>query len=519
MKILEVNNIDLIGRRFNGYDFIDVFSSDPDLDVYQSTIIKQSNHKKVIPLFSTPSLISHFYTIQNYEDEVLSIHSNLSISTPALMSSKEYQECDVIHFHMFHNTRMSLYSLMEIANQKKVVISLHDPWFFNGHCVHSQECNKWKNGCMRCPDLDRLFPLKEDYSHELWKLKEKVFKNIDVDLVVTSKWMLDMVKKSPITKHISNVHHIPFGLDTDLFSPKYDQNDAKKHFGIEDDEFVIFFRAQSEFKGTEYIVKALSEIDIDLKIALITCSEKGLIDELSDKYHIVELGNSDTDTLIYAYNACDMFLMPSIGESFGMMAIEAMACAKPVVVFNNTALPSVTHAPDCGYLVKNKDYVSLKNAILYLIQNPDERKKRGELGRNIVMKEYDIQQYYNQMKELYYSVCQRRHFSFQYECKSEKHNYKSEECLKNKLNQLSLKFFSPEDSRFSKIFYKCRTCYDHEKIDYSNFHVQFLLNQYNKNLYSLLSSSCEKNDLKIKLKTKLLKHPKIYAFFSKIKRI
>ena len=96
--------------------------------------------------------------------------------------------------------------------------------------------------------------------------------------------------------------------------------------------------------------------------------------------------------------------MPSKAESFGMMAIEAMACEKPVVVFDNTALPDVTFAPECGYLVKNKDSKDLAKAIDYLLSNETERLRRGKLGRTICEKEYADTIYNELMAKLYKQV-------------------------------------------------------------------------------------------------------------------
>ena len=49
-----------------------------------------------------------------------------------------------------------------------------------------------------------MFSFKEDNCQMLWKLKKYVFDNIDVDIVVPSKWMESLVKKSPIFKHNRN---------------------------------------------------------------------------------------------------------------------------------------------------------------------------------------------------------------------------------------------------------------------------------------------------------------------------
>ena len=126
-----------------------------------------------------------------------------------------------------------------------------------------------------------------------------------------------------------------------------------------------------------------------------------MLDEVKEKYRIIDLGIIKDKEMITAMNACDIFLMPSIAESFGLMAIEAMACSKPVVVFNNSALPSVTHAPECGYLVNNLDSDDLAKAIKKLVEDKEERKKRGKLAKKIVEKEYTEEEYYKIIINLY----------------------------------------------------------------------------------------------------------------------
>ena len=123
---------------------------------------------------------------------------------------------------------ISLFSLIQIAKEKKVIISLHDPWLLTGRCVHFYKCNKYKNGCNKCEYLNTLFPFEEDNCNQLFKLKKDIFDNIDVDLVVPSNWMLDKVKESPIMEKQKNVHLIPFGIDINMFE-NITMKEAKKH--------------------------------------------------------------------------------------------------------------------------------------------------------------------------------------------------------------------------------------------------------------------------------------------------
>lgn len=497
INILEVNNVDEAGRRFNGFDFLNGLSN--KFKINQIVIYKTSNNNKVEKFFKNSNEIAGFQKILEFEDQNLSVHSILSMTSPALINSDIYKKSDIIHFHMFHNTRLSLYSLIEISKTKKVIISLHDPWFFTGRCVHFYECEKYLSGCKNCKNLDTLFPFIEDNCNEMWKLKKYIFDNTNIEIVVSSDWMKDLVKKSKIMANIEKPILIPFGVDVNNFNNSIGQENAKKHYGIDKDDIVLFCRAQKEFKGTNYIVEALEALNINKKITVITCSEKGLFDSIKDKYNIIDLGPIKNKEMLYAYNACDIFLMPSIGESFGMMAIEAMACSKPVIIFDNTALPSITYAPKCGYLVKNKDAVDLRKAIKYLIENKNERIKRGKIGRKIVLEKYDSKNYFKLIENLYSEVYNKKIVNNEKNI-DEQINYEDIESKKivSKLNELTENMFCKNTEEYEKLIYNINGFHLNEKIKYSNLNVQKIIDNYNKKVYELLKN----NDIKINISLK-----------------
>lgn len=404
INVLEVNNVDLPGRDFNGYDFISLLDKNK-FSIKQAVIEKQSNNENVIEILPTDRLKLMYNKYVKYEKEK-SIHNIVSITSPTLMAMKEYQEADIIHLHMFHNTKLSIPSIIDMSTEKKVIITLHDPWLLTGRCVHFFECDKWKTGCKKCPNINTMFPLKEDNCAALWNIKKETFAKANVDIVVSSKWMYDCVKESPIFHTNKNVHLIPFGITSNKESISKDE--AKKHFNIPQEEKVLFFRAQKEFKGTEYIVEALKKLDFKGHITLIACDKTGLLNELKDKYNILDLGYISEDEVLKAMTACDMFLMPSKAESFGMMAIKAMSVARPVIIFDNSALPSVTFAPECGYSVKNKDAVALRKAIKTLLEDEAECHKRGEYGKKLVEKYYSSESYIANIEKLYEEVYNRK---------------------------------------------------------------------------------------------------------------
>lgn len=474
IKVLEVNNIDIVGNRFNGYDMIKEIS-DNNLEIKQAVITKLSDNNKVISLLNKPSKVDCFNKFESFEDNH-SIKNVFSITTPCLTNLEEYKEADVIHFHMFHNTKLSLYSIRKIAEEKKVILSLHDPWFLTGRCVHFYDCSKWKTGCETCNNLTNLFSFKEDNCHSMWNLKKQVLNNTNVDLVVATKWMEDLVRKSPITKTQKNIHTIPFGIDFEKFR-SITAEEARKNYKIPKEHVVLFLRAQNEFKGTPYVVEALKELNTKEKITILTCDNKNLLDELKGKYTVIDLGCIKDDEMIKAMNACDIFLMPSIGESFGLMAIEAMSCSKPVVVFDNSALPSVTDAPNCGYLVKNRDSHDLMKAIKILSEDKKERIRRGKLGYEKVIREYTNEMYNKKIKELYLEVAKRKNNQPKLEIIGDDENL---EQLKYILNRLTVMLFGTSSIHASKLLFKNIKIKRNKsyKIKYDDMLVQELLYNY-----------------------------------------
>ena len=104
------------------------------------------------------------------------------------------------------------------------------------------------------------------------------------------------------------------------------------------------------------------------------------------------------------YQSCDIFLMPSLAESFGMMAVEAMASKCVVICFRGTVLEEVTNAPDCGIAVEYLSAGGIASEITRLIKHPEEIRRRGEKGFERVKQNYEFDAYVNKHIELYEEI-------------------------------------------------------------------------------------------------------------------
>jgi len=96
--------------------------------------------------------------------------------------------------------------------------------------------------------------------------------------------------------------------------------------------------------------------------------------------------------------------MPSLAESFGMMAIEAMASECTVIVFKSTVLENLVFSPNCGIAVEYKSSIAIRNEIVRLLENPLELKIRGEKARKLAEQHYDYNNYVIKHIELYNEI-------------------------------------------------------------------------------------------------------------------
>jgi glycosyltransferase involved in cell wall biosynthesis len=405
MKVVQINSGDLMGRRFNGFDLkrhLEQHDVESRLLVYWN---KNSDAPFVSRAFSYPG--NRYITrALNLIERRSSLHARLHPHSWTLTMHKAVQEADLIHLQIIHDGYFSLSALPYVTSKKPTVWTWHDPWPMTGHCIYPLECRRWQIGCGSCPDLTLPFPMKTDRTAEQFSWKQRVYSKTKAEIVVASQWMLEMAKQSPLAKQF-NFSVIPFGLDLNVYKPS-DKQAARARLGVLPGLPVIFIRASATpYKGLFEFVEAFKSVSADRKMCILVVQETGHFEQLRDRHQILEFGWTDDEALLSdLYAACDFFAMPSKAEAFGLMAIEAMACGRPVLSLEGTALPSITFAP-CAGLAVQANVRALAHGIDHLVSNPDECAARGRLSRTLAEQHYDIATQAQLTAELYRRVLGR----------------------------------------------------------------------------------------------------------------
>jgi len=210
-----------------------------------------------------------------------------------------------------------------------------------------------------------------------------------------------------------NVAIIPHGVDCSLFNQNINGLETRKRLKIGDDEvLVLTVQRLHPRKGLECLLKALGIVvreNSKVKIVIVgEGPEREKLESLAGKLHITRnvtfLGSVDHTDLPKVYAACDIFVLHTLYEAFGIVLVEAMASCKPVVSTNVGGVPEIVQNGKTGLLVPPRNSNLLAKAILLLASDEILRRTMGKEGRKIVEKRYDWSVIVERYLDLYSSI-------------------------------------------------------------------------------------------------------------------
>jgi D-inositol-3-phosphate glycosyltransferase len=187
---------------------------------------------------------------------------------------------------------------------------------------------------------------------------------------------------------------IPPGVDTSHFYP-IPKDEAAQFIGLNPEDRMILFVGRIEpLKGVDTLIQAMSYLDEDLQnkenpvhLAIIggepnvspheMSAEMKRLQKMSDDLcmgsTILFLGKRAQDTLPYYYSAAEVLVMPSLYESFGMVALEAMACGTPVIASEVGGLGYLVQNGVTGYTIPDSNPIVLSEKLSLLLRDKDLR--------------------------------------------------------------------------------------------------------------------------------------------------
>lgn len=329
-----------------------------------------------------------------------------AINLPELISEKLYNDINKFILYQKYFTNPSFCQVNNILkkihrfNKIKLINSSH--LYFNAN-LSAFRFSKKKKIPFICTPLIHINP----YLNELFKPSfNYILKNSDAIIALTS------LEKRYYSKYgiaKNKIYVIPPGIDP-MDYEKPDVEEFKKRYNISKEcPLLLFVGRKTYYKGVQNVIFALKYLVKkfkDIKLVIIGPNTReyflfvnNLPSEL--KSHIIDLGIVNNKTISSAYASCDVFILPSLDDSFGIVYLEAWLFKKPVIGVLEGNVSDVIEDGVNGVLVPFNNIKRIAIKIEELLNNYNIRTYLGQNGYDNLNKKYLLSITGKKVLELY----------------------------------------------------------------------------------------------------------------------
>jgi len=323
-------------------------------------------------------------------------------------------QADVINYHNIVHLQSLEHMKRMFGGNKPVVWTLHDQWAFTGGCHYSAGCKKYVDSCSECPQIEDIFGLPA----AVLQAKKRIIEKSDITVVTPSKWLGDCARKSMMF-HDKRIEVIPYSLETEVFSP-VGKAVSRARLNLPADDILLLCGVDEMAEnraGVRKLIAALNKClmsdkfrslvqDGKVKIVCIGTTGTGL-ESLQIPLLTLDPLSCDED-IRDAYNAVDIFILPSMEENLPNTLLESLSCGTPVIAFNIGGIPDVLEHNVHGKLVPAFDSGKMAAEILSLVFDSESRAKMGRASRIKMEVEFNIRAQANKYLALFEDILARK---------------------------------------------------------------------------------------------------------------
>jgi glycosyltransferase involved in cell wall biosynthesis len=321
-----------------------------------------------------------------------------------LIRNQMIKDADIIFVHWTYSNFLSLHGLSKlIKTNKPVFLVCHDNCHFTGGCHVRLGCDKYMNSCGRCPELGSQND--KDWSYVQLKTKRRVYKANNISVISPSTWMDENVSNSAVLRGKRHFV-IPNPIDTKLFAP-LDRQYVRNKYSVAPNRLVLLFGAvkavSTPYKGYKELLEALelmansySQVD---KIEAYIFGSSGETEYLNEKITMHYLGFLSEEEMVEAYNLSDVYVVPSLEDSFNNTVAESLATETPVVSFETGGITDIIDHKINGYLARYGDSKDLAEGINWVLNNNHDN-TLGKNGRKKVISKFSYEKVATMYKDL-----------------------------------------------------------------------------------------------------------------------
>src|SRR5579864_4184188 len=248
---------------------------------------------------------------------------------------------------------------------------------------------------------------------EVWQplpaLRRKALREASMVLAPSSDTARKLIEVQGV--RAENIRRLPWPLDPDFLNLANSADGLPRPSQFPRGRVVLSvgrWAASERYKGADLLIHAVSELTRefpDLHLLLVgegddlpRLEKLALAANARDNVHFIS--GLSRDELAACYAACDIFALPSTGEGFGLVFLEAMAFGKPVIGTAFGGIPDVVENGVTGILVEPENPSSLSAALRSLVSNDVLRLKMGRQGAETVRTRYGFEYFRANLAQL-----------------------------------------------------------------------------------------------------------------------
>jgi glycosyltransferase involved in cell wall biosynthesis len=240
-------------------------------------------------------------------------------------------------------------------------------------------------------------------------LGRSVIKSADKIIVTTESY----AQTSRDLWNLTDVSVIPNAVDTQRFSPSIAGDEVRKTLHLEDAKVALYVGRLVHHKGLEQFIASAEHTPENVKHVIAGDGPlKEKLKALATEYKVDEkvlfVGKIPDEVLPRYYAACDVLVLPSVSrlEAFGIVALEAMACAKPVIVSDIPGVRELIIDGKEGFVARPLDANDLALKITALLSDEAKARRMGAAARERVEARFSLERVVGQIEDVYASVAQ-----------------------------------------------------------------------------------------------------------------
>ncbi|MHC1568767.1 MAG: glycosyltransferase family 4 protein [Candidatus Syntropharchaeia archaeon] len=305
---------------------------------------------------------------------------DLAVKTSRFLKENEF---DVIHVHFPFASSILVSKNKKL--RKKMVYTAHT----------GEEKKRF------ALDSSAPLPLKL-FSPDLYLMK-RVRKSVVLNEPLKEKLVEKGIKEGKLEV-------IPNGVNVEDFNVSKEEIDrVRKKYCIKGIT-VMFAGTVTPRKGVLNLIRAGEILNLDEEVLFLIVGNTSLDREYADKVmeyakqrnlKVRFTGFVPYEDLKDLYSACDIFVLPSLEEGFGIVLTEALASGKPLIGSNVGGIPAQIKDGWNGFLVEPGNEKQLAEKIRYLIDNAGERERMGKNSRKLAEEEFDWKKITERYLEVY----------------------------------------------------------------------------------------------------------------------